>query len=77
MAEPPVLLKSKASDNPFTVEKSIKEELDATLNKNFENFCYIESFVRHEIKNAGLKCITMTQTTIKNEVGAFLCICIK
>ena len=61
----------------FTVEKSIKEELDATLNKNFENFCYIESFVRHEIKNAGLKCITMTQTTIKNEVGAFLCICIK
>ncbi len=61
----------------FTVEKSLNDDSEAILNKNFENFCYNESFVMHEIKKAGLKCVSITQTTIKNEIGAFACVCIK
>jgi len=61
----------------FTVEKSLQENSEVNLNKNFENFCYTESFIKQEIKKAGLKCISITQTTIKNEVGAFVCICTK
>ncbi len=61
----------------FSVEKSSNDNSDAVLNKNFENFCYNESFIKNEIKKAGLKCISIKQTTIRNEIGAFVCICTK
>jgi len=61
----------------FSVEKSEKQQLDFSLNPTLENFCYSENFVKKEIKKSGLHLVKLTESQIKNDRVAFLCICTK